>query len=117
MNRMVPRRAGQSARERFNHLLRLSVVLPGGVYATGLLVVFLLKPDQWLFYALTTPIVGFFYIYRLRRKDFDEVRKTISAWRTGALGEEHVGAILVSLPEGTRFSTTWTQEKETSTTW
>lgn len=100
MNRMVPRRAGQSARERFNYLLKMSVALLGGAYVIGLLVVFLVKPNQWLFYALTIPIVGVFYIYRFRRKDFDEIRNAISAWRTGALGEEHVGAILVSLPEG-----------------
>lgn len=102
MNRMVPRRAGQSARERFNYLLKMSVVLLGGAYVISLLVAFLVKPSQWLFYALTTPFLGAFFIYRFRRKDFEAIRKAISAWRTGALGEEHVGAILVSLPEGYR---------------
>lgn len=92
-----PRKAGQGARSTFNRGLRLAILVFVWAYVGSLVVAVFVNPEALLFYAITTPIVVVLFLYVFQRKKVKEVTRSLRAWRTGAIGEEQIGALLDSL--------------------
>lgn len=96
MNGMVPRKAGQSLRERASQQRRLLTILLTSAYLLGLIAAAVFVPDKLPFYVAALPIVMVLLIWK-GHPDIRAAIKGIGHISEGARGEEKVGAALGSL--------------------